>query len=164
MASTATTGSLAAGAREALLVVVLVVVTPRDHDLATGVGAANRAHPVRPARAVAARALAERGGRDPMLRTALGGAAVRLLLLGNGHVEQEGYQARCAFRSRDASLQAQLPQLGPARVGRSLVAVLGAGLVEVDGTHRAEAGTVGPAEHLHGSAQREGIVRPSLQV
>ncbi len=60
-------------------------VFDRCGDLAARVGAAHRAHPVRAARAVAARAHAQRGRRDLVLRAALGGAAVRLLLLGDGH-------------------------------------------------------------------------------
>src|SRR5207249_10770726 len=70
----------------ALLGVVLVVVLgSRGHDLATRVGAAHRAHAMRPARAVAARALIERGRPDLVLGAPLGGAAVGLLFLGDRH-------------------------------------------------------------------------------
>ena len=78
LASTATTGG-------SVVVVVLLVMLDRDGDLATGVCAAHPAHPVRAARAVAARAHAQRGRGDFVLRAALGGAAVRLLLLGDCH-------------------------------------------------------------------------------
>src|SRR6185437_5694184 len=84
--STATTGS-------ALLVVVLVVVVVlvARHDYFTaGVVAAHGADPVRTARAVALGAGVQARRSDAMLRPALGGAAVRLLFLGDGHAAQKG--------------------------------------------------------------------------
>src|SRR5256885_3662181 len=57
-------------------------------------------------------------------------------------------------------LESQLAQLGPARIGRALMAVVGAHLVEVGGAGRAKAGAVGPAEHLHRRSPRERVVRP----
>ena len=60
------------------------------HDLAPGVEAAHRAHPVRPARAVALRARVQGRGGDLVLGPALGRAGVRLLLLGDGHRNGEG--------------------------------------------------------------------------
>ncbi len=65
--------------------VVVLVMLYRHGDLATGVRATHPAHPVWAARAMAARAHAQRGRNDFVLRAALGGAAVRLLLLGDGH-------------------------------------------------------------------------------
>ena len=64
-----------------LSVVVIVVVLARSDDLATRVRAAHRAHAMRPAGALAARARVDRGRSHLVLRAALGGAAVRLLLL-----------------------------------------------------------------------------------
>src|SRR5438045_1693096 len=77
----------ASGATPVLLVVVLVIAAAgaRRHDLAAGVGAAHRAHPVRPPRAVAARARVQCRGPDLVLGAALGGPTVRLLFLGDGH-------------------------------------------------------------------------------
>jgi hypothetical protein len=79
--STATTGS------EPLLVIVLVIVVvpARRDDLTAGVVAADRAHPVGTARAVALRARVQPRRDDAVLRTTLGGAAVGLLFLGDGH-------------------------------------------------------------------------------
>ena len=68
-----------------VLVVVLVVVLLRSDDLTAGVGPADRAHPVRSSRAVAARAGVERRGDDLVLRAPLRGAAVRLFLLWGLH-------------------------------------------------------------------------------
>src|SRR5271170_2564634 len=72
-----------------LLVLVLVGVRPGGHDLAAGIGAAHRAHAVRPARAVALRTRVDRGRADLVLGAALGGTAVGLLFLGDCHREQK---------------------------------------------------------------------------
>src|SRR5438270_66234 len=83
LASTATvTGSVIPAAP---LVVVLVLVLVGRDDLAPGVGAAVRAHPVGTARVVAVRALVHRGRADLVLRAPLAGARTRLLLLWDGH-------------------------------------------------------------------------------
>src|SRR5271169_2267479 len=99
--STATTGACgsSAGTGEELLagdtspllllVLVLVGVRPGGHDLAAGIGAAHRAHAVRPARAVALRTRVDRGRADLVLGAALGGTAVGLLFLGDCHREQK---------------------------------------------------------------------------
>src|SRR6266516_4267943 len=84
LASTATvTGSVIA--RPPLLVVVLVLVLGGRDDLAPGVGAAIRAHPVGTSRGVALRALVHRGRADLVLRAPLARTGPRLLLLGNSH-------------------------------------------------------------------------------
>src|SRR5262249_28325307 len=67
------------------LVLVVVVVVVRVHDLAAAVRAARRADAVRQARAVARRARGVRRRRDLGLGAALGGARARLLLLRDGH-------------------------------------------------------------------------------
>src|SRR5438874_10190612 len=147
----------AAMRRLVLVAGVVLAERRRGRHLAPCIEAALRAHAVRPAGAVALRALVERRRRDPVLRAALCGAAVRLLFLGDGHPAAKA-------TSRPRLFQAQLAQLGPARVGRALVAVTGAGLVEVGRADRAQPGAVGAAEHLHGRPQREGVVRPGGEV
>ena len=74
-----------AGRAATWLVLVVVIVIVHVHDLAPGVGPAHRADPVRQARAVALRARVVRRRGDLVVRATLRGAAVRLLLLGDGH-------------------------------------------------------------------------------
>ena len=117
--STATTGEwgsstrrseeLPPGATSPLLVVVvvLVAVRPGGHDLATGIGAADRAYPVRPAGAVALGAGVERGRTDLVLRAALGGAAVGLLFLGDCHREHKATSRMGAYSSLSSRSFAQ---------------------------------------------------------
>ena len=102
-------------------------------DLAAGVGAADRADAVRAARAVALRARVHGGRADLVLRAALGGAAVRLLFLGDGH-RAEGYQPASGLAAM--TLRASARAASPSADRASLVVVLGAGLVEVGGAHR----------------------------
>jgi hypothetical protein len=71
-------------------VLVIVIVRPGRHDLAARVAAAHRADPMRAPRAVALRARVQRRRTDLVLRTPLGGAAVRLLFLGDGHRREKG--------------------------------------------------------------------------
>ena len=73
-----------------VLVIVIVVMPGGRDDLTTTVGSADGADPVRTAGAVALRARVEPGRGDLVLRPALGGAAVRLLFLGDGHAVQKG--------------------------------------------------------------------------
>src|SRR5439155_603893 len=103
----------AAGATPVLLVVVLVIAAAgaRRHDLAAGVGAANRAHPVRSPRAVAARARVQCRDADLVLGAALGGPAVRLLFLGDGH---RGGKATSSKRSYFSLSSRSLAQRGSA--------------------------------------------------
>jgi hypothetical protein len=70
-----------------LVVLVLVVAAVRGwgDDLTPGVEAALRAHAVRPTRTVALRTGVHRGRADLVLCAPLGGSAVRLLFLGDGH-------------------------------------------------------------------------------
>ena len=65
----------------AVIVLVVVVVLWRRHDLASCIRPADRANPVGAARTVAARARVERGRGHLVLSAALGRAAMRLLLL-----------------------------------------------------------------------------------
>jgi hypothetical protein len=69
------------------VVVIVIVLGCRGDDLPTGVEAAHGADPVGPAGAVALRAGVDRRRVDPVLGTPLGGAAVRLLFLGDRHFE-----------------------------------------------------------------------------
>lgn len=71
------------------MLVIVIVRAGRD-DLAARVGTAHRANPMRPARAVALRARIQRGRADLVLRTPLGGTAMRLLFLGDGHRREKG--------------------------------------------------------------------------
>src|SRR3954468_15964624 len=73
-----------------LVLVVVVVIAGRRHDLATRVRAAHRADPMRPARAVARRARVEARRTDLVLGAALARARVGLLLLRDGHGEDAG--------------------------------------------------------------------------
>ena len=85
---------------------VIVIVRPGRHDLAARVGTADRANPMRPARAVALRARVQRGRADLVLRAALGGAAVGLLFLGNRHFVPKATSPRqhySSFSSRSFS-------------------------------------------------------------
>ncbi len=61
-------------------------------------------------------------------------------------------------------LEPQLAQLGPARVRRGLVAVLGACLVEVRRAYRAQPGAVLAAEDLGRHRERERVVHPFGEV
>ena len=144
--------------RYVVVVIVLVVVRARRHDLAARVGAAHRAHPVRPARAVALRARVHRGRADLVLRAALGGAAVRLLFLGDGHRPGRLPARRSAYSSFSSRSFAQRGSgaaswwcSGPA----SLRSAAHTG-------HRP--GAVLAAEHLRGHRQRERVARPAAQV
>src|SRR5438067_6178593 len=103
----------ASGATPVLLVVVLVIAGARVrcHDLAAGVGAAHRAHPVRAPRAVTARARIQCRGADLVLGAALGGPAVRLLFLGDGH---RGGKATSRERSYFSLSSRSLAQRGSA--------------------------------------------------
>src|ERR1700760_3339976 len=83
------------------LMLVIVVVVVHVHDLAPRVEPAVRADPVRTARAAALRARVHRGRGDLVLRAALRGARVRLLLLGDGHRPQKGSE----LRSRSGALR-----------------------------------------------------------
>ncbi len=157
LASTATTTSLT-GAEPPLtrgsVVIVLVVVRLGGHHLATGIGPAYRAHTVRPARTVAARALVQSRRGDPVVGAAQGRAAVRLLFLGDRH-----------RRHRLPGLvDLQLTQLCPARVGRPLVHVLGSSLVEVHSANGTQPGAVLATQHPIGQRQGEGVARPRRQI
>src|SRR6185312_15569029 len=84
-------GSGVVATAELLVVLVLVVVRSAGgrHDLAAGVVPTDRADAVRPARTVALRACVYRRRADLVLCASLGGAAVRLLFLGDGHALQK---------------------------------------------------------------------------
>ncbi len=74
-----------------LLVLVIVIVSVvHVHDLATAIEPAMRAHAVRAARPAALRAVVDRGSSDLVLRPALRGARVRLLLLRDCHDGAKG--------------------------------------------------------------------------
>src|SRR5437588_6712670 len=142
--STATTGAekeAVPGDTRVLAGVGLVVrlVGASGNHLAAGIGPAHRTHAMRPARAVTARALVQRGRRYAVLRAALGGAAVRLLFLGDGHRPRKASSPPAARPAvvcvRARSFELQLAQLGPARVRRALVTMRGTRLVEVGGAH-----------------------------
>ena len=96
-----------------VVVLVIVIVRARRHDLTARVGAAHRAHPVRAARAVALRARVTAGA--PILCCARR-LAVRLcdcFFLGTA-IGSEGYQA-CAARATRARARAASPSAGRAR-------------------------------------------------
>src|SRR5947208_1198000 len=97
-----------------------------------------------------------------ILGAPLRGAAVGLLFLGDCH--RPDRLPAPPGPSVLLLVELQLPQLGPARVGRGLVEVLGPGLVEVDGAHRAEARAVGATEDLHRHRQSKCVVRPRREV
>ena len=137
------------------VVLVIVIVVVHVHDLATGVEPAVRAHAVRAARLVALRALVDRGRGDLVLRAALRGARVRLLLLRDGHGRRE--------KVADPSVELELGQLRPARVRRGLVRVVGI-LVEIRAALRAQAGAVRAARDLRRQRQRERVARPRREV
>src|SRR5579872_3420057 len=82
--------------------VVLVGVRGLLDDLAACVGAAHRAHAVRPARAVALRARVHGRRGEPVLRATLGGAAVRLLFLGYGHRAPKPTSSARAYSRRSS--------------------------------------------------------------
>ena len=89
-------GYSAARPRPRLVVVVVIVVVHVD-DLAARVRPARRAHAMRQPRAVARRARVVGRRRDLVLGATLGGARVRLLLLGDGHERQRRVaDRRCA--------------------------------------------------------------------
>ena len=67
------------------LVLVIVIVVVHMHDLATAVEPAMRAHAMGTAGPAALWAAVDRGRGDLVLRPALCGARVRLLLLRDGH-------------------------------------------------------------------------------
>src|SRR3954454_7745591 len=77
--------STAMRTEELVIVVVVVRVELRRNDLGALVRPADRAHAMRPPRAVALRAAVERRRAQLVLRAALVRARVRLLLLGDGH-------------------------------------------------------------------------------
>ena len=87
---------------------------PRRHDLAARVCAAHRAHPMRPARAVALRTRVQRGRADLVLSAPLGGAAVRLLFLGDGHRRMQ-QRLRPQARRYSSSAPAASPSADRAR-------------------------------------------------
>src|SRR6266550_6739288 len=99
----------ASGATPVLLVVVLVIAAAgaRRHDLEAGVGAAHRAHPVRSPRAVAARARVQCRGADLVLGAALGGPAVRLLFLRDGHRGEKATSRKRGYFSLSSRSLAQ---------------------------------------------------------
>src|SRR5438477_7869820 len=66
--------------------------------------------------------------------------------------------------ARARSLQAQLRQRRPARIGRTLVLVLCSGLVEVDAADRTEARAVLATEKVRGHAQGQRVADPGTQV
>src|SRR4051794_7628912 len=109
------------------LVLVIVIVVVHVHDLATAVEPAVRAHPMGTARPPALWAAVDRGRGDLVLPPPLRGARVRLLLLRDGHGGEEGSE----------SVELQLGELRPARVGFLLVRVLRV-LVEVRAALRAQ--------------------------
>jgi hypothetical protein len=71
-------------------VLVIVIAVVHVHDLATAVEPAVRAHVMWAAGPAALWAIVDRGRGDLVLRPALCGARVRLLLLGDGHGGAEG--------------------------------------------------------------------------
>ena len=87
----ASTATVTGAVMKNRLVLVVVVVRARNVDhLAAAVAAAMRAHSVRAPRLVALRAGVHRRRGDLVLRAALAGARMRLLLLRNGHGWPEG--------------------------------------------------------------------------
>jgi hypothetical protein len=69
---------------------MLVVVVVGRYDLTPAIEAAVRADPMGPPRLMALGAGVDRRRTDLVLRAALVGARVRLLLLGNRHRRQKG--------------------------------------------------------------------------
>src|SRR3954465_8254700 len=98
--------------RMARYLVVVLVAELGGHDLAPAVGPAHRAHTMRAPRAVALRAVVERRRLELVLRAALVRAAVRLLLLRDGH-EQRGRLARhVGAQAGEHDVQVALPAHG----------------------------------------------------
>ena len=115
-----------------VVVIVLVVVPGLRDDLAARVGAAHRAHPVRPAGAVALRAGVDRRAR----RSCAGRAAWRCgCATAFSWVRPSARKATSAARrATRAAARAASPSAGRARSR----GVLGSGLVEVGRAHRAQ--------------------------
>ena len=124
------------------------------------VGAAHRAHAVRPARAVALRARVQRGRADLVLGATLGGAAVRLLFLGDGHRRE-----KATSRTRGAHTRARSSRSFAQRgSGAGSWWCSGPSLVEVGRADRAEPRAVLAAEDLRRHRERERVARPRREV
>ena len=122
------------------------LVGARCDHFAALVAAADRADPVGQPRAVALRAGVVRRRADLVLRATLGRARVRLLLLGDGHCGWEASRGTAVAPRRHPLSRTAARRACPAGIGLALVVVLGAGGVEVDAAHRAQAGAVGAAQ------------------